>query len=110
MRIDFSSMDGREMPCLWEGTGTMFSKMHMDEKGNKYIEAAIHPGGSFGLHEHRGSMDIVYVLEGKGVAECDGKCEELHPGVCHVCPDGSKHSFRNVGDGDLVVLTFVPKV
>ena len=109
MYIDFNGMEAKEMPCLWNGKGTMSSKFFLDEKGNKFIKAAIHPGGSFGIHSHEGSMDIVYVLEGEGIAKCDGVEEKLIPGNCHVCPDGSSYEFENTGTIDLVLLTFVPK-
>ena len=110
MLVDFNTMEAVEMPCLWNGGGVMSSKMFIDDKGNKFIKAAIRPGGAFGKHNHSGSMDIVYVLEGEGIAVCDGAEERLVPGVCHVCPDGSEHQFKNTGDSDLVILTFVPKI
>ena len=46
---------------------------------------------------------------GTGRAICDGKEEELKPGVMHICPKESEHSIVNTGEEDLVMLTIVVK-
>ncbi len=106
MRIDFHAMEAREVPGMNGGTGTLAAKMFVGEKG-KIIPCAIHPGGSIGLHRHKTSDDINFILSGEGVAVCDGVEEALSPGVCHICPMGAAHSIVNTGTEDLCMLTVV---
>ena len=88
------------------GTGMMTAKMFMDEQG-KIILCSINEGSSIGLHKHKTSDDINYVLSGTGKAICDGNEEFLSAGTCHICKRGSEHSIINTGCEDLVLLTVV---
>ncbi len=106
MLIDFNHIKEMTIPGMNNGTGTMTAKMYMSDKG-KIIPTKIHPGGSIGMHKQDSGDDINYVLSGTGKAICDGVEEELKPGCCHVCPQGSVHSIINTGDEDLVILTLV---
>lgn len=106
MLLDFNQMETMTVPGMNGGTGEMTSAMHMVDWG-KVIRCAIHPGGSIGEHPHPTSVDVNYVLAGEGVATCDGVEEQLVPGTCHICPQGSTHSITNTGETDLVLLTVV---
>lgn len=106
MRIDFQEIAERTVREMNGGSGEVSARMFMD--GNrKIIPSRIHAGGSIGLHRHKTSDDINYVLSGRGRAVCDGMEEPLAPGVCHICEKGSEHSIVNTGDEDLVLLTVV---
>ena len=61
MLIDFNAIKEITVPGMNGGTGTMSAKMYMGEQG-KIIPCSIHPGGSIGLHRHKTSDDINYVL------------------------------------------------
>lgn len=106
MLIDFNVMKEITVPGMNNGTGDMTAKMYMDEHG-KIIPCTIHSGGSIGLHKHKTSDDINYILSGTGKAICDGKEELLSTGCCHICKRGSEHSIINTGNDDLVMLTVV---
>ena len=106
MLIDFNHIKEMTIPGMNNGTGTMTAKMYMSDKG-KIIPTKIHPGGSIGMHKQDSGDDINYVLSGTGKAICDGVEEELKPGCCHVCPQGSVNSIIKTGDEDLVILTLV---
>lgn len=106
MLIDFNAIKEITVPGMNGGTGTMSAKMYMGEQG-KIIPCSIHPGGSIGLHRHKTSDDINYVLSGTGRAICDGQKELLRAGTCHICKKGSEHSITNTGDEDLVLITVV---
>lgn len=108
MLIDFNSIDKMTFPGMNGGTGTMTASMYNDEK-YRIIPSRIHAGGSIGLHEQTSGDDLNFILSGKGKALCDGKEEELVPGVLHLCPRGSSHSIVNTGSEDLVMLTIVVK-
>lgn len=106
MLIDFNTMKKITVPGMNNGTGSMTAKMYVDEQG-KIIPCTIHPGGSIGLHQHKTSDDINYILSGTGKSICDGKEELLSTGCCHICKKGSEHSIINTGEDDLVLLTVV---
>lgn len=106
MFVNFNEMKEITLPVMNSGTGTMTSKMYMDEQG-KIIKCSIHAGGSIGCHKHETSDDINYVLSGHGKAVCDGQEEILSSGTCHICKKGSEHSIINTGSDDLVLLTVV---
>ncbi|MDE5740857.1 MAG: cupin domain-containing protein [Oscillospiraceae bacterium] len=106
MLIDFNTVKEVTAHGMNNGTGSMTTKMYMDEQ-RKIIPCTIHSGGSIGLHRHMTSDDIKYILSGTGKAICDGKEEPLRSGCCHICKKGSEHSIINVGDDDLVLLTVV---
>lgn len=106
MLIDFNNIKEMAFPGMNQGTGMMTARMYMNEKG-KIIPCRIHPGGSIGVHEHKTSDDINYVISGTGKAICDGREEILTAGCCHICPKGSTHGIRNTGTEDLVMLTVV---
>lgn len=67
MLIDFNTMRKITAPRMNNGIGSMTAKMHVDEQG-KIIPCTIHPGGSIGLHQHKTSDDINYILSGTGKA------------------------------------------
>ena len=106
MLINFNEIPERTAPGMNRGTGEMTAKMFMDEQ-EKIIPCRIHAGGSIGLHKHKTSDDINYVISGKGSAVCDGNEELLAAGTCHICKKGSEHSIKNTGNEDLVLLTVV---
>ena len=106
MRIDLNEIQEITIPGMYNGTGEMSARMYMDERG-KIIPTRIHPGGSIGLHDHKTSDDINYIIEGEGKAICDGQEEILTAGCCHICKKGSAHSIINTGEEDLVMLTVV---
>lgn len=106
MIIDFNSIKEITISGMNNGTGEMTAKMFMDDNG-KVIPCSIHKGGSIGIHQHKTSDDINYILSGTGKAICDGKEEYLIAGTCHICRKGSEHSIINTGDADLVMLTVV---
>ncbi|WP_295219156.1 cupin domain-containing protein [Ruminococcus sp.] len=106
MLIDFNTMKKITVSGMNNGTGSMTAKMYLDEQG-KIIPCTIHSGGSIGLHQHKTSDDINYILSGTGKSICDGKEELLSAGCCHICKKGSEHSIINTGEDDLVLLTIV---
>lgn len=106
MLINFHDEKERVAQGMNGGTGDMYAKMHIGEHG-KIILSRLPCGSSIGLHKHRTSDDINYVLSGVGIAICDGVEERLFTGVCHVCPKGTEHAIVNTGSNDLCLLTVV---
>lgn len=106
MLINFNDIPERIAPAMNGGAGEMSARFYADDCG-KIIPCRIHPGGSIGMHAHKTSDDINYILSGTGKAICDGHEESLVQDVCHICKKGSEHSIINTGDEDLVMLTVV---
>ncbi len=108
MLINFDEMKEVTIPHLNNGDGAVSAKMYMDG-ANKIMLSRIPVGASIGLHEHKTSAEINYVISGEGKAICDGAEEELSSGRVHYCPKGSAHSIVNTGDCELVLFTVVPE-
>ncbi|MBQ2485790.1 MAG: cupin domain-containing protein [Candidatus Methanomethylophilus sp.] len=108
MRMDFGSMEEVTIPHMNGGEGSIIARMYNDDH-SRIIYTRIPAGSSIGIHRQESGDDINYVLEGKGMAVCDGQEEPLFPGVCHICPKGSSHTIVNDGDSDLVLFTVVNK-
>lgn len=108
MRMDFGSMEEVTIPHMDGGEGSIIARMYNDDH-SRIIYTRIPAGSSIGIHRQESGDDINYVLEGKGMAVCDGQEEPLFPGVCHICPKGSSHTIVNDGDSDLVLFSVVNK-
>jgi quercetin dioxygenase-like cupin family protein len=55
------------------------------------------PGGGVPEHNHAGSLEVVYILNGTGELVLEGKKSIVKAGdVVHI-PVGMKHAFRNNG-------------
>lgn len=64
------------------------------------------PGGKVRLHAHDTSEEVLYVLEGNGAAEVDGKQERMAPGTTLYLGHNQTHTFLNDGDTDLKWVWF----
>ena len=106
MLIDFSKLDEASLEGMDGGTGPIAARMVVNEVG-RFVECRILPGSSIGEHVQRNGNDVNFVVSGHGHAICAGAREELSPGVCHVCPKGSRHAIFNDGPKDLVLWTVV---
>lgn len=67
-------------------------------------ETTLPVGTTIGLHPHDGNEEIYYVVEGKGQMTVDGDTFEMVPGDVCLTKSGSKHTFKNIGDGDLRII------
>ena len=108
MKIDFSSLPLSVIPNMKGGEKEFSVAMH-DDPLNRIMHGTLIPGASIGLHTHDTSSEIIYVLSGTGTMICDGETEILTPGMCHYCPKGHSHTFRNEGSEDLVFFAVVPQ-
>ena len=63
----------------------------------------IAPGGSSPPHKEPWAH-LFYVLSGSGDIEIEGERAEMGPGTVHPVAAGRRHSLRNTGDADLMML------
>lgn len=68
--------------------------------------ATLHPDQQTMKHIHEDLDEVFVVLSGTGVAEIDGQQCALTIGNCVHIPPGCLHSFKNDGQGALVLLYF----
>lgn len=108
MIIKFDNITETEMKNFKGGEKSMFAKIISDEN-NKIMKNRLIPGASIGEHVHETNSEIIFVLEGTGLVVCDGQEEQLSVGDCHYCPKGSKHTFINNSDKDIVFYAVVPE-
>lgn len=64
----------------------------------------LQPGSSVGRHQHLGSEEIYWILEGRGLAEDDEERVQMEPGDALLTRDGHWHSIENPGPGPLRLL------
>lgn len=69
------------------------------------------PGCEIDSHSHEIGMEAMYCMEGRGVAQVDGKEYPFVPGSMIVAPPGIQHKIKNTGDQLLrVFCIFSPPV
>jgi mannose-6-phosphate isomerase-like protein (cupin superfamily) len=61
-------------------------------------------GGKTPPNRHNWAVELFYVLQGEGVAECDGKIVEIQAGDSLLVPPRGIHEIRNTGPNRLYVL------
>ncbi|MFV0678159.1 cupin domain-containing protein [Variovorax sp. tm] len=64
------------------------------------------PGGTVRLHSHDRSEEVLYVLEGEGAAEVDGKKARMAPNTTLYLGHNQTHTFTNDGTVDLKWVWF----
>jgi quercetin dioxygenase-like cupin family protein len=70
------------------------------EGENLIVEIRAQPGGDVPPHLHPSLEEHWTVLEGRVRFKVDGRKVEAGPGDELTAPPGSRHSFKNVGDGE----------
>jgi quercetin dioxygenase-like cupin family protein len=68
------------------------------------VLGVIEPGHGALPHSHPGVEQVCYLLQGRAVAEVDGRRAELGPGDCCFFPADAPHVFTAVGDETVRVL------
>lgn len=107
MKIEFEKIKESEIKNFYDGEGSIYAKMHVDEL-NRIMKGRLPAKSSIGLHTHSSSSEIIFVLEGKGLIICDGVEQIVGPGSVHYCKKGSSHTFINPNDEDIIIYAVVP--
>ncbi|CAM9974930.1 unnamed protein product [Ascophyllum nodosum] len=71
-----------------------------------FMRSVFSPGDEVQTHSHATMDEVLYGEAGKGNVEVDGILVEVTPGTCVHVAAGQKHSLKNHGDEDWVVLLF----
>ena len=94
------------------GTGETTILAFMNEKeangaGRLFAKMVLEPDSSIGQHTHETEFEAYYILKGKALVNDNGTEVTLEPGDAHICPDGSFHSIKNVGDETLEFMATI---
>lgn len=94
------------------GDGTIeiisFAKsQELNYRGKFFAKVVVHPGCSIGFHTHTEDSEIIYVENGSLLYSDNGAEKMLSKGDVTVCPSGTGHSMKNVGNDDLVLIATV---
>ena len=83
-------------PVDWGRSKTVFGP---DDAGTKYLRVGITeyaPGGEHKLHKHPDQEEVIYGLEGEGIAKSEEGDKPIRPGSFVFIPAGADHATINV--------------
>jgi mannose-6-phosphate isomerase-like protein (cupin superfamily) len=66
---------------------------------------SLKPKEDIGLEVHHNNDQILYVVEGQGIAEINDKTKKVESGDFLAVPAGMRHNVSNAGEGDLKIVT-----
>jgi len=69
--------------------------------------AVLKSGESSLVHRLKTSIEVYYILEGKGIMHIDNESDEVQSGQLIYIPANSKQYIRNTGDDELKFLAIV---
>jgi mannose-6-phosphate isomerase-like protein (cupin superfamily) len=76
-----------------------------DAIDNIFVIEIFRPGGATPPNEHATAHEFFHVLQGEGIARCDGKALPIKKGDSLLLHPGSEHVIENTGAGKLYTLT-----
>lgn len=71
------------------------------------VHAVLKAGESSLVHKLKTSVEVYYILEGKGVMHIDDEAEEVWPGQAIYIPANSRQYIENIGNDELKFLAIV---
>jgi mannose-6-phosphate isomerase-like protein (cupin superfamily) len=71
------------------------------------VHAVLKAGESSLIHKLKTSVEVYYILEGKGIMHIDDEKEEVQPGQAIYIPANSKQCIENAENCDLKFLAIV---
>ena len=71
------------------------------EMGCSIAHAILEPGKASLPHKLNSSVEIYYILEGKGKVRIDHEVEQVKPGDAIYIPPGSVQRIQNIGNSNL---------
>jgi quercetin dioxygenase-like cupin family protein len=77
------------------------------------VIAKVPAGGALPFHVHDTSDEIIYIMDGEGMALHESLKEpvKIYPGVTLYMPKGKKHSIENTGPGEMrLYCSFSPAI
>jgi mannose-6-phosphate isomerase-like protein (cupin superfamily) len=72
---------------------------------SQVVLMTIPAGGEIGEEVHDGIDQLLVFVEGDAEAILEGETSKVRPGEAVLVPGGTRHNFRNTGDGPLRLWT-----
>jgi mannose-6-phosphate isomerase-like protein (cupin superfamily) len=111
MEINFQNLPEEVVHRMRDGEGNVRKKTFEDDAARIMI-LTLEPGASIGPHTHDTNFEVFYGVSGRGkvlIGDALDTADPMYPGICHYCPQGSRHSLVNDGDEPLSVFALVAK-
>lgn len=108
MKLELNTMEDTILEKFNGGEGRLVAKMFNDGK-NKILRGLLEPGCSIGMHTHKTSSEIIFILSGTATMRMGDTEEILNAGDCHYCRQGESHSLINQSDADVTFYAVVPE-
>lgn len=86
-------------------SNTHFRRVVMTGGKTQVVLMSIPEGQDIGAETHEGHDQILFLVEGSGIAEVDGVKTQVGPGDMSFVPSGAFHNFINKGEGPLKLFT-----
>lgn len=107
MKINFKEIEETVVDNFNNGDGKFINRTFNDGL-NKILIGKLKKNCSIGLHEHIVNSEIIYVISGEGKMIANNEEEILKAGDVHYCKMGSRHTFRNEKEEDLIFFAVIP--
>jgi mannose-6-phosphate isomerase-like protein (cupin superfamily) len=82
-----------------------FRQVVMTGDHQQVVVMTIPPGGEIGEEVHPHTDQTLAFVDGRGEAQLDGETSEVGPNDLVFVRAGTRHNFRNTGDGPLRLIT-----
>ena len=86
-------------------TNEAFRREILTGEHEQVVVMTIPPGGEIGEEVHPDTDQALVFIDGRAEAELDGQASEVGPNDLVFVRAGTRHNFRNVGDGPLRLVT-----
>lgn len=99
-------MDGLVKDITVKAKENTFFRQVLETGGHtQVVIMSIPSGGEIGMETHQDNDQILYFIEGEGVAVLNGEESMVKEGDLVLVRAGTEHNFMNMGDGDLKIIT-----
>lgn len=69
----------------------------------------LEPGVSIGFHKHETEEELFHIISGSAEVDDNGTMSQVCAGDSIITGNGSGHSIRNTGNGNLEILAVITK-
>jgi mannose-6-phosphate isomerase-like protein (cupin superfamily) len=87
------------------GSNEAFRREVLTGEHEQVVVMTIPPGEEIGEEVHPNTDQVLAFVDGTGEADLDGQSSEIGPNDLVFVHAGTRHNFRNTGEGPLRVIT-----
>ena len=79
----------------------------LNNKGRLFAKIVLHPGCGIGYHVHESDAEVFYIMAGTAEYSDNGTTQTVSAGDVTICPTGTGHSIKNVGETDVELIAAI---